>query len=68
MVNQRPFAEAHAALTGQQGPGAGNILDDPRLRARLAEAIAHQPRPGLHWPEPDITGGDVFYTDGGHAE
>jgi hypothetical protein len=38
----QPFADAYDLLARQQGPGAGTILDDPDLRARLTEAIAAQ--------------------------
>lgn len=61
MARYRPYAAAYAALTRQRNEAAGNLLDNPALRARLAETIgAERCGKGLHKPETDAdTGNEV---------
>lgn len=73
MATPDPFAAAYTHLASQEGPGAGNVLNDPVIRGQLAAAIADQQHgETLTWPEPHIAASDIpddyFYTDDGHAE
>ncbi len=61
MAKYQPYAAPYARLTAHRAELAGNMLDDPALRAKLAETIgAERCAKGLHWPETDAdTGNEV---------